>query len=432
MNLLDGVKSLLGTQGIESIAGMLGENTHNTQMAANSGVATLLASMMQNAASGNGSGAASLLKMVTGGGLDASALGNLAGMLSGNEGLGNLANSGGGLISSLLGSQSSGIADLLGSIAGVKSSSANSIMSMVAPILMGLVSKQVGTGGVSGLINLFMGQQSAVKAALPSGISSLMNFDKFDASSAFSALTGLGNQASSTVSTATTAVNTAKDEVVEAAAGGMNWLPWLLGALGILAALWYFKGCGDNGAKAKAMAEATAAKMKRSADSTAAYVIKMKAEAANAVSNFELPGGAKIEFPKGSVEDQLIAFVNDKAAAIDKKKWFNFDGLNFDTNKATLKAGSETKLANVAAIMKAFPAVSIKVGGYTDNVGKPDSNKGLSDTRAKTVVAELVKLGVAATRMSGEGYGQENPVADNATEEGRAKNRRIDISVRTK
>jgi OmpA-OmpF porin, OOP family len=425
MNLLDGVKSLLGTQGIESIAGMLGENTHNTQMAANSGVATLLASMMQNAASGNGSGAASLLKMVTGGGLDASALGNLAGMLGGGDGLSSLASSGGGIISSLLGNQSSGIADLLGSIAGVKSSSANSIMSMVAPILMGLVSKQVGTGGVSGLINLFMGQQSAVKAALPSGISSLMNFDKFDASSAFSALTG----ASSTVTAATNAVNTAKDEVVEAATGGTNWLPWILGALGILAALWYFKGCGDNGAKAKAAAEAAMAKAKMKADSTAAYV---KAQAVNALSNFELPGGAKIEFPKGSVEDQLIAFVNDKAAAIDKNKWFNFDGLNFDTNKATLKAGSETKLANVAAIMKAFPAVSIKVGGYTDNVGKPDSNKGLSDARAKTVAAELVKLGVAATRMSAEGYGQEHPVADNATEEGRAKNRRIDISVRTK
>ena len=429
MNLLDGVKSLLGTQGIESIAGMLGENTHNTQMAANSGVATLLASMMQNAASGNGGGAASLLKMVTSGGLDASALGNLAGMLGGggnNDGLSSLLSSGGGLISSLLGNQSSGIADLLGSVAGIKSSSANSIMSMVAPILMGLVGKQVGTGGVSGLMNLLMGQQSAVKEALPSGISSLMNFDKFDASSALSAFSGVKNTMNTTVNTA----NAVKGEVAEAA--GMNWLPWILGALGIMAALWFFKGCGDNGAKAKAMAEAAAMKMKRSADSTAAYVIKMKNEAANAMSNFVLPGGAKIEFPKGSVEDQLIAFVNDKGAAIDKNKWFNFDGLTFETNKATLKAGGEAKLTNVAAIMKAFPMVSIKVGGYTDNVGKADNNKGLSDARAKTVMAELVKLGVAATRMSAEGYGQEHPVADNATEEGRAKNRRIDISVRTK
>lgn len=419
MNLLDGVKSLLGTQGIESIAGLLGESTHNTQMAANSGVATVLASLMQNAASGNGGGAASILKMITSGGADASALGNL----------GSLASGGGSIISSLLGGSSSGIADLLGSVTGVKSSSANSIMSMVAPILMGLVGKQVGTGGVGGLMSLLMGQQSAVKAALPSGISSLMGFDKFDASSALSAFT---SQASSTVSAATTAANTAKDEVVEAAAGGMNWLPWILGAVGILAALWFFKGCGDNGAKAKEMAIAAAAKAKRVTDSTAAYVIKMKADAASALAKFELPGGGKIEFPKGSVEDQLIAFVNDKAAAIDKKKWFNFDGLNFDTNKATLKAGSDVKLANVAAIMKAFPAVSIKVGGYTDNVGKPDSNKGLSDARAKTVMAELVKLGVAATRMTAEGYGQENPVADNATEEGRAKNRRIDVSVRTK
>ena len=142
--------------------------------------------------------------------------------------------------------------------------------------------------------------------------------------------------------------------------------------------------------------------------------------------------GKELSFNTGSIEDQLMTFINDKAVAIDKKKWFNFEGLNFDTNKATLKAGAETKLANVATIMAAYPAVNIKVGGYTDNVDKPESNKGLSDARAKTIVAELVKLGVDATRLASEGYGMENPVADNATDGGKAKNRRIDISVRAK
>ncbi len=439
MDLLNEVKSLIGGKGIETIAGLLGENTHNTQMAANSGVATLLATLMQSASSGNGSGAAGLLKMLTSGGHDASALTNIAGLLTGGDksGLSSLMQNGGGLVSSLLGNQSSGILDLLGSVTGVKSSSAGSILSMAAPILMGLLGKNATSGGAAGLLKMLMGQQDAVKSALPSGISSLLGFDKFDAKSVLSNFANVSapnvtNEVRQAANTVTNTASRATTEVTEAAAGGGNWLPWVLGALGILAALWYFKGCGDKSADAEALKKAAADKQKMITDSLSKYAEKMKADATAALSNFVLPGGTKIEFPKGSVEDKLIGFVTDKNAAIDKTKWFNFEGLNFDTGKATLKAGSEAKLDNVKAIMAAFPAVSIKIGGYTDNVGNAASNKTLSDARAKTVMAELVKRGVAASRMGAEGFGPEFPCADNATEEGRAKNRRIDISVRTK
>jgi outer membrane protein OmpA-like peptidoglycan-associated protein len=76
--------------------------------------------------------------------------------------------------------------------------------------------------------------------------------------------------------------------------------------------------------------------------------------------------------------------------------------------------------------------VTIKLGGYTDNTGDPEANLKLSQQRAETVMADLVKLGVDANRLKAEGYGQEHSVADNSTEEGRAKNRRIDLSVTSK
>ena len=76
--------------------------------------------------------------------------------------------------------------------------------------------------------------------------------------------------------------------------------------------------------------------------------------------------------------------------------------------------------------------MAIKLGGYTDNTGDPQANLRLSQQRADAVMADLVKLGVDAGRMKAEGYGQEHPVADNSTEEGRAKNRRIDIRVISK
>ena len=86
----------------------------------------------------------------------------------------------------------------------------------------------------------------------------------------------------------------------------------------------------------------------------------------------------------------------------------------------------------MAAILKAFPTVELKLGGYTDNTGDAAANLKLSDDRAKNVMARLVEMGVAASRLQAEGYGQEHPVADNSTDLGKAMNRRIDVRVTKK
>jgi outer membrane protein OmpA-like peptidoglycan-associated protein len=86
----------------------------------------------------------------------------------------------------------------------------------------------------------------------------------------------------------------------------------------------------------------------------------------------------------------------------------------------------------VAEIMKAYPKVKAKIGGYTDNTGDPDSNLKLSQDRATNVMNELVVLGVASDRLTAEGYGQQHPVADNGTDAGRQQNRRIAFRVTEK
>jgi outer membrane protein OmpA-like peptidoglycan-associated protein len=78
-------------------------------------------------------------------------------------------------------------------------------------------------------------------------------------------------------------------------------------------------------------------------------------------------------------------------------------------------------------MMKSNPDLKIGVEGHTDNVGNPASNKTLSVDRAKSVVAAIVSKGISSTRLSPSGYGQDKPVADNSTEEGRAKNRRVEL-----
>lgn len=146
----------------------------------------------------------------------------------------------------------------------------------------------------------------------------------------------------------------------------------------------------------------------------------------------KLSNGTELNIPANGIENKLIAFIEDKTKPVDKTTWFSFDRLNFETNKTTLVPASEEQLKNISEILKAFPAVTVKLGGYTDNVGKPESNLKLSEARAKTVKAELVKLGIDANRIEAEGYGQEHPVATNETEDGRAKNRRIDLRVTKK
>lgn len=101
--------------------------------------------------------------------------------------------------------------------------------------------------------------------------------------------------------------------------------------------------------------------------------------------------------------------------------------INFDTGKADLKADGQATVKEIIALLKAQPALKLAIEGHTDNVGNAASNKALSEARARSVVTAAVAGGVAATRLSAAGYGTERPVADNRGEEGRAKNRRVEL-----
>ena len=106
-------------------------------------------------------------------------------------------------------------------------------------------------------------------------------------------------------------------------------------------------------------------------------------------------------------------------------------GILFDFNKSTIKPESKPTLDQIAGFLKANPAQNVYVIGHTDNVGGFESNMQLSNSRAAAVVAELSRTyGIAAGRMTASGVGLQAPVASNATEEGRAKNRRVELLPR--
>ena len=101
--------------------------------------------------------------------------------------------------------------------------------------------------------------------------------------------------------------------------------------------------------------------------------------------------------------------------------------INFDFDKADIKPDSQPIIDEIVKLLKEKPDLNLIVEGHTDNAGKPDYNKQLSDKRAKAVMSAVVAKGVEAKRLKAVGYGQEKPIADNNTDEGRAKNRRVEL-----
>ena len=153
--------------------------------------------------------------------------------------------------------------------------------------------------------------------------------------------------------------------------------------------------------------------------------------AVSAEASFDrtLSTGFALKGMTGGVESGLIGFL-ESGAAVDKTTWFDFDRVTFASGSDKLDmAASDEQLNNLVEILKAYPNVKLKIGGYTDNTGNETANQKLSQRRAEAVVAALVGKGVAADRLAGEGYGSQFPVASNDTEEGRAKNRRMALRV---
>jgi OOP family OmpA-OmpF porin len=127
------------------------------------------------------------------------------------------------------------------------------------------------------------------------------------------------------------------------------------------------------------------------------------------------------------MEQRMEATADAIEAGINASGRFAVYGINFDTGKATLRPESEKILSEIQSVLKKNSGWKICIEGHTDNVGSKTSNQRLSEARAATVVDWLVRNGIEKLRLTAQGFGDSRPVADNSTEEGRAKNRRVEL-----
>lgn len=101
----------------------------------------------------------------------------------------------------------------------------------------------------------------------------------------------------------------------------------------------------------------------------------------------------------------------------------------FDFGKYNLKSDAQIKLAKLAGIIQSHPGLRLAIEGYTDNIGGDEANMKLSQQRADSVREFLTQQGLSANAVTSVGLGKAEPVADNSTNEGRQKNRRVEIIV---
>jgi len=429
-NLIDEAKSLLPSDLISRAANSLGETESGIQRAVNGSIPTVLSGLLNQSSTTGASGILDMVKNASGSNI----LGNISGLLSGSSisGIGSTVM---GWLRSLFGDRLSSVTNSLASFAGIKPSSASSVMSLATPAVLGSVGNYAKENNLtaSGLGSFLMTQKNSILNAIPSGFN-------LAGALGLSSLSDIGSRISSTVSSASNyAASTVKR------ASGTRWLWFLLLLLGAGLLIWLFTRKPAPKEEAAPVVTDTSA-MTTTPAVTAPPPVTVKGKLDTVTGNFiydvgemttiDLPNnGGQLNVGRYSTEARLVEFLKDPNAVVDtiNGNWFDFTNVRFKTGSSTITDDSHAQLKNLVAIIKAFPNATFKVGGYTDNTGNPSTNLALSQKRADAVAAAILKEGANKAQITkAEGYGQEHPVGDNSTADGRAMNRRVSVRVKSK
>ncbi|QJB30219.1 OmpA family protein [Chitinophaga oryzae] len=425
-DLLESAKSIFNSSVVSQASSQLGESEGGIQKALSGIIPVVLTGLLNKAGSGGDAGG--LLNMIKGVAGDANPSAVAGALQSGGGGL--LAK-GGDLLRSLFGDKISSITGMLSSFAGIKESSASTLLQTATPATLGAAGQYAAQNNLTpnSFLSFLNTQKDSILNAVPGGLnlagvlglSSLGDLGKKLGGIA-AGIGGVG------IGAANAAVNTVKQS------GGGRWIWSLLLLLVAIILLWYLmKGCGGKNPEGTTVTDSITTS--QLADSAATHVTNVEPmNSARESIQVTLPDGTVLQAYKGGIEDQLVTFLKDDTRPAGKDVWFDFDNLNFKTGSAVITEESMTQVKNIAAILKAFPKSKIKIGGYTDRTGDSTQNLRLSQERAAAVENALKNEKADMKQLLGaEGYGSQfAKAAATAPDEERKKDRHISVSVREK
>lgn len=387
-NLLEMIESYITPEVVQRASTFIGEDPTNTQKALGAAVPSILAGLINRFSStSNGSQLLGILddrsQNFTG------MLSNPANFFTGSQTMMTRAQN---ILRTIFGDRLNSVTNTIASDSGVRSSSAESLLAFAAPLAMGAIAKVKSSEGLDrrGLANLLTSQRDWIIRSAPAGLASALG------------LSSLSNLGSRVADTARRTVETYTPTPVHRR-GLPGWL-WAAAAVAVLLGLLGYLGGHRTH-------------------------VREQAESARQVAA-DLPNGRRLNLSPGSANYDVAKFLADKNAGAPRT--FTFDNLNFDTATTNLTGQSQQTVSNLAEILKAYPNATVALTGHTDNTGTPESNKQLSMARAEAVKGLLVQDGIDGSRITTQGAGQNKPIVSNDTEEGRAKNRRIELEVTKK
>ena len=376
-NLIQTVTDSLPPDIIARAAGMLGESAADTRSGFVAAAPALLAGALQRGStSGGANQLLDLVKLATANG---NPMDQIGAILADQNARSAYLSQGQSLANSLLGGNSGNVISALNASSHVSRGSATNILALLAPLVLGMLSRASGPNPTAtGLQSVLTTERNGILKALPAGLGSLF---------------GLTSAPAAVASSAAKVAPPARS----------MWrgiLPWVVLAAAALLLLAGLRTCSTQ-----------------------------QAAAPGGQITLRLPDGGSLLVPQGSIGFNVARFLESSEAP---PKTFVFDGLTFDTASNAVTAESRPTISALTSIMKAYPGMQARIVGYTDNQGDPAANLALSQARADAVKQALVTGGISADRIATTGLGEANPIADNATDAGRASNRRTEFEISKK
>lgn len=299
--------------------------------------------------------------------------------------------SGSDFLHGIFGGNLNSIISKLGSTVGMNSYSISKMMGVAAPLIMGALGQKIRTDNLSPstLMSYLSSQKSSLAGLLPASLAGLMAGPS----------TTFANSNNNTTSYATNRV----DE-------GFSWKKLILFILGALFLIWLFSKIFMR---------------ERTIMDTTAPVATTTTMNTTETADGQLLGGTT-----ASQLSSLEGYLRQTPASGAWKR-FKFDKLVFATGTTNLAtSGARTEIDQIADAMKAYPATTARIEGFTDNVGSTEVNQKLSLDRAIAVKNAVVAKGVDGSRIEAAGMGSKNPVSTNDTAAGRLQNRRIEFVIK--